>query len=599
MKMIPNNKTWMSLLAGSCAFTAMLSAVPFNSLVEEDVDVFFSVRSLAESRAEWEGHPLAEVIENPKLQEFFQPLFDASAEVAEEEESMTEVMENEFGLTVDDFFELFPGEIALAWYNLPELALEQAERPDLVILAAYAGDPERLAELMQVQFERNAESQREMNPAMEHAMVEESFMGETLYFDEAFDGEETYIEDGYALVNGVFILASPEDRLRSAVEAIKDGSDAPLGENTAYLRSREKGGRGDLSLYVNLEAILPPLNAVLLSKSMASGAAMFGLSADSLDAVLSLESMQAFFLDLDLIEEGLSSHSGMVYREKAGLLRLMSYVHESLPAARYVPKGVLSTSVTTVDLGAMLVELEALLTVASPSMPIMIDMQMQNIRTNTGVDLRASLLENLGGDMVSLSSLPAQVRGATVPLQPDQLFVVALKDAEALSSALEALKDLVPGIREQLETQEFAGQTIHSIKTVPGTAEAPASMVSYVITRSNFILSIGRIGLLQEVLTGMEVGDDGFWQQAETEALFEQIAMPDAVSRSYVDVGKILVPIFQSMVQASQMGGEATALDMQSIPTDLSLPFYLISEVTEAEDGLFTRALMLQREDSE
>jgi hypothetical protein len=107
------------------------------------------------------------------------------------------------------------------------------------------------------------------------------------------------------------------------------------------------------------------------------------------------------------------------------------------------------------------------------------------------------------------------------------------------------------------------------------------------------------MGLLQEVLTGMEVGDDGFWQQAETEALFEQIAMPDAVSRSYVDVGKILVPVFQSIVQASQMGGEATALDMQSIPTNLSLPFYLISEVTEAEDGLFTRALMLQREDSE
>lgn len=291
----------------------------------------------------------------------------------------------------------------------------------------------------------------------------------------------------------------------------------------------------------------------------------------------------------------------MIYREKAGLLRLMTYAASPLPEARYVPEGVFSSTVTTFDLGAMLKELEALFTVASPSMPIMIDLQMQQVRTNTGVDLRASLLENLAGDLVTLSILPEQVRETTVPLQPDQLFVVSLKDAEALSGTLEALKDLVPGMREQIKTQKFAGETIHSIQPMPtpGTSEASTSIVSYVITRSNFILSIGRLGFLQEVLTAMEAGDGGFWQRAETEALFEQVAMPNAVSRSYVDVGKMLLPIFQSMVQASQIGGEATALDVQQIPADLSVPFHLISEVTELEDGLFTRALMLHRGDSE
>lgn len=588
--------SWMSFLIGSVASVATLSAAPFNSLIEADVDVFFSARSLAESRAAWEGHPIAEVIDDPKMQEFFQPLLDAAAEEGEADESFSEVMENEFGLTEDEFFELFPGEIAMAWFNLPELVMEQAERPELVILAQYAGDSDRLAELMQIQFERNAKSQLEVNPAMEHTMIEESFMGETLYFDEAFDGERTYIEDGYALVEGIFILASPEDRLRSAVEAIKDGPDTPLSENAAFLRSRERGGRGDVSLYVNLEAIMPPLNELLLSKSMEGGAAMFGLSAKSLDAALSLESMQAFYFDLDLIDEGLSSYSGILYREKAGLLRLMTYTDGPLPEARYVPKGIFSTSVTTFDFGAMLAELEALLAAASPSMPFMIDMQMQNIRTNTGVDLRTSVLENFGSDVVSLSVLPEQARDEEMALEPDQLFVVALKDGEALSSALEALKDLVPGIREQIETKEFAGQTVHSIVAAP---EASPRGMSYVITRTSFILSIGQMGLLQEVLTAMEAGDEGFWQRAETEALFERIALPGAVSRSYIDVEKLLVPIFQSVVQASQIGGEATALDMQSIPAGLSVPFHLISEVTEAEDGVFTRALMLQREGAE
>jgi len=595
-------KTWMSLVAATCAAASVLAAAPFSSLIEEDVDIFVSVRSFAETRAGWEGHPLAEVFEDSELQAFFQPLLGADADAGDEEESMTEVLENEFGLTWDEFFKLFSGQMALAWFNLPEVVLELADEPEIVLMAEYAGEPEQLMDLLQIQFERNAESQREVNPAMEHTLIEETFMGETLYFDEAFDGEETYIEDGYALVDGIFILATPESRLRSAVEAIKDTPDAPLGENAAYLRSREKGGRGDLAFYMNLEAILPPLNAELLSKSMESGAAMFGLSAQSLDAALSLESMQAVYFDLDLIEEGLSSRSGVLYREKTGLMRLFAYSDDPLPEARYVPKGVFSSSVTTFDSGAMMAELEALLTAASPTMPIMVDMQMQNIRTNTGVDLRTAVLENLAGDMVTLSILPEQARDATTALEPDQVFVINLNDSEAFSSALEALKDLVPGMSEQIAAQDFAGQTIHTFKPVQvsGMAEAQASLVSYVVTRSNLIVSIGRMGLLQEVLTAMEAGGDGFWQLAATEDLFEAFSQPQSntVSRSYVDVEKLLVPIFQSIVEASQMGGEAVALDLQSIPDNMSVPFYMISELSEEEDGLFTRVLLLLREDT-
>jgi hypothetical protein len=327
---------------------------------------------------------------------------------------------------------------------------------------------------------------------------------------------------------------------------------------------------------------------------------MFGLSAQSLDAALSLESMQALFFDLDLTEAGLSSHSGVLYREKAGLMRLFTYSGDPLPEARYVPRGVFSSSVTTFDSGAMLAALEALVTAASPTMPIMVDMQMQTIRTNTGVDLRTAVLENLAGDLVSLSILPEQAREATAMLATDQVLVINLNDSEAFSSALEALKDLVPGMRAQIQAQDFAGQTIHTFKPVqaPGVVQAEASLVSYVVSRTQLIVCIGRLGLLQEVLTAMDAGGDGFWQLAATEALFETFepTQSNTVSRSYMDVEKILLPIFQSIVQASQMGGEAVALDKQSIPSNIDVPFHLISELSEAEDGLFTRALLIQRE---
>lgn len=581
------------------ALASALSAAPFGALIEDDADIFISLRSIAETRADWPEHPFGSVLEDPGLLAFFEPLMPAKG--ASAEESATEVLENEFGLSWDKLFELFPGQIAGAFYNLSELLLQKEERPEFIIMAEYAGEREQLQALMQVQFERNAESQKAINPAVEHRLIEESFMGETLHLDETFDGERTYIEDGYALVDGVFILATPEARLRAAVEAVKEAPDSPLSKSAAYLRSREEGGRGDLQLFINLQTILPLLNAALLEKVMAGGLAMFGVSAQSLEAALSLESLQAAFCDLDLVEEGLRSHSGLLFREKAGLLTLLTYTDKPLPEARYVPERILSTSVSNFDLGRMLAQLETLLTTASPMVHTLIDAQLQTIRTKTGVDFRYALLGNFGGNIATFSVLPDGADEDAALVDPDQVFIVGLNDGEALSASFEALKDMVPGMREQIETQDYAGETIHTFRAAsqPLASMAAGSTVSYVITRTRFILTVGRVGLLQEVLSALESGADGFWQTARAEAWLDRIAQPGAVSRSYIDLEELMRPIFQSIVQTSQLGGKATALEMERIPKDLSMPFDLISETNEADDGIFSRAMILKRKAAE
>lgn len=589
-------KTLTALFAATGLLAATSWAAPLNSHLDASVDLHVSFRSLAETRTDWEAHSLAELVADPELQKFFAPLMEDAD--ASEEERFTAVMENEFGLTWDEVFELLPGQITLSLFNMPELILQRDERPELVIMAEYAGDAEQLAALMQVQFERNAAAQKEINPKVEHVMIEESFMGETLHLDETFDGEQTYIEDGYALVDGIFILATPETRLRSAIEAIKAGPKSPLVDTIAYQRAREEGGRGDFSVYLNLASLLPPLNEALLEQAMAGGAAMFGLSGKSLDAALSLESMQALFFDVDLVEAGLSAYSGLLYREKAGLLSLLAYKAGPLPQAEYVPADIYSTSVSTIDLGAMLSQLETLLAGASPTLPPMIDMQLQNVRTQTGVDLRSAILENFGDSMVSLAALPDDQRGAAALVQPEQVIVVGVRDTAALSGAIEALTDLVPGARDQIEVQRFAGQTIHTIRGQPdpNMPDVQANNVSYVITRSHFIFNTGDASLLKEVLTRMESGATGFWQQASTELLFEPIARNRAVSRSYADLEKVVEPLFQMIVQTSQFGMGDKPFKASDIPTGLRVPFVGVSEMNEATDGFFIRSLMINRE---
>jgi hypothetical protein len=584
-----------------------VQAVPLQDLIGEDAEFFLTVRSFSETRKQWATHPIVALFEDEDLVAFFQPLVDEAAQGeavnggAARPSGFSEVLEEEFGLSFDDLFELFPGQASLAFYNISELMLKQAERPEVILMAEFSGDEARLDELMQIQFKRNAEAQQAINPAMEHEMVEEQFMGVTLHFDEAFDGENAYVEDGYALVDGIFILATPESRLREAVETIKEGASAPISESDVYLRSREDAGRGDVGFYLNLVELMPPLNDALMEQSMVGGLAMFGVTAKSLESALSLESLQALYFDLDLIDEGLLSHGGLIYREKRGFLSLLSYTQGELPEARYVPEGVLSSSISLFDFGAMLANLEAVLTLASPTLPPLIDMQMQIMQTNTGIDLRASILENLGGQMVSLSMLDQADRTSEVAPQPQQLFVIDVKDAQALSQAIETFKGLAPEAKAFIEEQEYEGQTIYTIKgpSDPNLPDATGLDFSYVITRSSLIVNMGRVGLLHEVLSRMGQGGAGFWQNPQTEQLFEKIARPHSVGRSFVDAEQMIEPFFQSLLQAGAISGLSHRMRAEQIPSDLDAPYRLISEFNEEPDGLFGRTLIIKSEVSE
>ena len=593
------NKYLLSIVCAGLTCSAV-SARPFQEIIGEDADFFVTVRSISETREQWSTHPIVELFEDEELLDFFDAFAGDGTSELEGEEDFDDMLDA-FGLTLDELFELFSGQASLAFYKLPEQMLDQGDREEMVLMAEFSGDAERLDALMQIQFERNMKAQQEVNPLVEHVMIEESFMGETLYFDETFNGAETYIEDGYAFVDGIVVLATPESRLREAVESIKEGADEPIADADVYRRSREDAGRGDLSVYVNLENLMPPLNAALADTLMVNNLAMFGVTAQSLQSALSLESLQAMYADFDLIADGALASYGLIYREKLGFLSLLSYGQGELPEARYVPKGVLSCAVSLFDLSAMLANLEQLLTSASPTLPPLIDMQMQMAQTNTGVDLRASFLENFGGRVVNLSVLnEAGLDGASLA-EPQQLFLVELKDAEALAQAIEAFKDMVPGSRAMIETQEYEGLTIYTIHgpSDPNFPEVQQTDVSYVITRSELIVNVGPVGLLHQVLSRMNEGEDGLWQDPDVELLFERIERPNAVTRSYMNAEQMVEPFFQSILQAGELSGLAGAMDAAEVPSELDLSYRLISEVNEAPDSLFGRTLIIKSEGSE
>jgi hypothetical protein len=237
-----------------------------------------------------------------------------------------------------------------------------------------------------------------------------------------------------------------------------------------------------------------------------------------------------------------------------------------------------------------------LLTSASPTLPPLIDMQLQIAKAKTGVDLRAALLDNFGSQTVSLSVLPEAHLDNSEIADPQQLFVIEVKDAQALAQAIEAFKDLAPSLRAMIEEQMYEGQTIYTIRDSGEPDIQNGNTVSYALLRSSLIVNVGELGLLHKVLTRMSEGGEGLWQSAETEELFERIERPNAVTRSFVNAELMVEPLFESLLQMAELSGLMEDMSKAEIPSRLDSAYRMISELNEAPDGFFGRTLIIKSE---
>lgn len=594
-------RTLLALLAATFSLLPLRADNTLQHYLDSEAELVLSIRSISDIRSQWDAHPFARIWKQ-HFHEIFEEMSGASIdEAAASESSFEVVLQDEFGLTVEELYEMIPGQACLALYNWVELLTNDMDEefqsplgPDAVVLIEYAGDEDELHRLMDIQFHRNWEIQKELNPLIEHTMIEERFMGETLYFDERFNGEESVIEDAYALVDGIFILASPAERLRSTVEAIKDGLDNPLDEEDAYLRAREEGGRGDCSVYLNLAAIMPELNEVLFNESIDSSMAMVGVTSKSLSDALALDASEALFGDFDVEPDGILCSAGLIYSEKRGLLELLAYESDGLPAARFVPESTLTAALSSFNLSEMLANLEKVVRIASPTMVPLLDIQLAQVKNSTGIDLRSALLDNFDGGIVSMASMPENTDVAGLTGQPEQLLMMEIKDAQSLDAALEALKDLVPMVKPMLKQQDYQGYTIYSFSDASGIEAS--EQISYTITRDRLIVCVGRVGYLQTVLTRLDAGGAGLWEADDTELLFERIAQPQAVTRSYMDLSQYMNTMLQTLSKTMMLEQFLPGFSLASLPSEVDAELRMVSEVNEASDGFFTRVLLIDLE---
>lgn len=585
----------ISLITSSVLASVWVQAaeLPLENYLYEEMDMVLTLENLSELDAALESHPFAVLAKSPEMQRFIETL--AGNSETEEDSGFFETIESRFGLSKDAFYALFPGQFAIGSDGIladevPDSDIEEG----LIILAEFSGTDERLNELMNIQFEYNANVQKKVIPEMEHTLLEETFLGETVYYDEAFNGEITYIEDGYALVDGVFILAKTQLQMERTIEAIKSGGENSVAQLPYYERSFDRDRSEDFRFFINMRDLLEPVIAYAQTAQASPEMSKLGLSPKLLVDALGFAEFESIAMSATLKPDGLRLDGSILYEEKVGLLSLITYGDDLIPEGFVVPEDAIASSLATFDLSEMFRSLEAIFAQASPLWAQMANLQLNNMKSTTGVDLKSAILHNFGETLISYTMPPDETLEAGVSSEVSEVLVADIKDTALFAQGLDAVFAQIPGLNALLTKESYAGQEITSYRAPQDMSGAETW--SFALTRSQLVVAVGPLKNIKAALDNLEsLPKRSLWEQFELLDALERIKGDDVVARSYSDMEAVFEANLSDLEMLKQLNTLMNGVDFKAL-REIELPFISITETSESADGISFRALIIEKE---
>ncbi|MFW5882854.1 MAG: hypothetical protein ACOCVG_00640 [Verrucomicrobiota bacterium] len=588
-----------ALAASVLGLSAQDAGFRFASYLPEEVVVSLHLRSISDLQAKLEAHPLSELWASEQSKAFFSNFFEGEAF----QEGLEEV-KAELGIDPFELMKDFKGEVVLAFGKLPE-HLESGEIPTLYLLADFAGDAETLKSLMQrgldemdstesmsLNFDDDfTETEEGDLLEYEREIIEESYEGETLYFvEERSEGDSERVF-GWALAQGVLVLTPGEHPLREVIEGIVDGEVAdPLAEAELFRAALSELPEQDTALFINFERLLPAVRS-LAEQAMAENpqAAQF-FNFEAFWEGLGIDALRMAYYGTKVNAETLEGSAVAFYDRLGGLLGAAIPAEPALPPTQWVPESALSVSVSAMDLGAFLRELEQFVMRVSPMAGSLYQGQLARLKQEEGLDIRAAVLENLSPGLVSTAAA-APDTDFTDPesaAETSQIIAFRLRDPAAFADFLKRLRDMASQGMELFEENPYLDYTIISMKNMPDQA------FSYALAEDHFLLNIGQPQALRDALSGFAEPGTPYFERRTPEQAFEGYPA-GLMEMTYADLPKLAAQFFAGMAIGF---AEGSGDDMpERLPDFSKLGYGYSAGSWTTRDGARSRFLIAPRAD--
>lgn len=564
---------------------------PLEQYLPEDTWLSVSVKSLSGLTEDYRASELPGLIEEDKLGSLLAPL-----KATPYWSHFSNLTTGGEPLTWDLFIEKYPGRVVIAFQGGAQTFHTNSEFHFLTI-ADYVGDVDFIIDL-------STHEPSDHND-IEIKIIEEDYFGTTLYLEEIVYDEHARIDSGWTVVNNLYLEASPVSLLKETVDLVmEDTHNESLADNPLYNEAQLEWGDSEACVFVNLAAIIPVFKSSLRAEDMNLPPNPLGVSMRSLLDALALDNFNSVYAGLKNDSEGLRLYYGLLHRGLEGMLSLLSYTEGDISKSSFVPSDAVSASVSNFSITQAWRQFETMMSTMSPNFESYYKMQLNQLKMNTDIDIRESIIENFGDQFVMVTlpgDPPAAAKRDSEPTrinQFNQCYVFEIRDTHSFEMALEGFKDLISGNNRVFESRNFMGTTIHSpiVRYVSGM-QVPT--YSYAIHNGYLLFATGSKSALEPIIIHMEQGGEHLLELHDIQDTLTQLpANPNEVQ--YNDIGQLCKTMIRNLnVVAGRMGDFFPLLKLGQASQNIELPYFYLGGTYQDENRLSFEALIKKKSDAD
>jgi hypothetical protein len=548
------------------------------TLLPEETTVFMSMQD-SYLFEKLDQHPLYKPVMGSALTKIIAPWMEQQREARAKADK---IYKEETGMSLDELQKVFNGQMAIAMkMDFAQLMLGVRMAPgdgapeipkdffDMVMATKFSGDDalaEKLARAYGRIFKEMAAEAAGGAPLPiakfpedfnftkdEHAGVKTSTW-------KLKSGVKSFIESpSYAVFDGTLVISLSEQGLRGSLDRAKKGAKS-LADSPRHEALAKVSKESDMVAYFDISTVVRSLmNAAAKEGGPGAGQTLTAMRA------LGIQKLDLLYMTADLSKGRSDMEFGLSFHDNPGIMKVLATDGPGI-VPNFLPADADSASHSTIHFDRMLTAIEGLVKEAMPAMGDMIGQQLDEMKKDTGVDIRKDVIGNIGPDVIS-ATLPA-VENATAAADDEEVIEptilgVKVKDRKALELAVATLINKAAPDGAMIEKREYQGATINVLKGMP---------MGFMFTDDWLFVSMGPQTLIEKIITRMaKGGDDHLFAQPNVKAAFEGLPGGDDGS-SYLDVSPTLDRVLGMLSEFGPMAELEKFVNLKDLPKEMNLP---------------------------
>ncbi len=497
------------------------------------------------------NHRLVKSVENEEIRAFLKPMF--------ENKNMKEVREkvrNTTGHTIDQLTDMLTGPVGVA--------LVEGKK------GLYAKNPDHdpAANVQGLLLVRVGENENTITKQILPSLVEKwkkkvrkkgnqelfektlKIDGGTIHTYMKRTENETEPVGSWITVNGYLLAASPNSTtlLKKTVQRIRGANrGSSLHEMENYQSVMRTAGDAEMVLYTNLKHVFDA-SYEQAQKEYRNNDGRQGPSPDDVFSTLGFNTMRHLVATLELNSSYTELDAELAYSERKGISKILAFRPISPASDELIslPPSILAGAAWGFSFRTLWERGREAYQKLSPRIDKMMDMQLNRVKKNYGVDIKKDIVNALGDRVLIATFPPAQDdeqneegETSTMDIQYRRMWALELNDTDRLKEALKSFKDNVEKGKKVFSSRNYLGTKIYSINESALSPLFSNLTPSYAFLNGYLVISMHEKVVEDMIAHVNRDPAEGFFEQKSVQRAFEHLP-GDASGLTYTNLKTML-----------------------------------------------------------